>query len=70
MTNNNFTNNSADYLGGAVYWNYYNPNYFINETYVSNTAGVYGDNLASFSQVLKTIIPEDYEKMSNGSTRR
>jgi len=70
MTNNNFTNNSADYLGGAIYWNYYNPIDVISQTYVSNNAGVYGNDFASFAQVLKTITPEDFEQISNGSTRR
>ena len=44
MINNSFTNDSADYLGGAIYWNYYNPIDVINQTYISNNAGVYGND--------------------------
>ena len=68
--NNSFTNNSAENHGGAVYWNYFLPTNIVNQTYTSNTAGVYGNDLAWYAQVLKSITQEDYEQIYGGSSRR
>ena len=69
-TENIFTNNSASNLGGAIYWNYYRPANVLDQMYDSNSAGVYGNDFASYAQTLRTITSEEYEQISNGSTRR
>ena len=63
-------NNSADNIGGAFYWNHFQPVYVEYQTYTSNTAGVYGNDLACYAQVLKSITQEDYEQIYGGSSRR
>ena len=70
LIDNSFTNNSAASLGGAILWNYYRPTNVLDQTYDSNSAGVYGNDFASFAQTLRTITSEDYEQISGGTTRR
>lgn len=55
-----FENNSADIAGGAIYWDYNQPNNITRPVYNNNRALKYGNNYAWFAQVLKTITADQY----------
>ena len=43
-------NNSAELSGGAIYWNYDEPVGLDNLSFINNTATLYGNDKACFSQ--------------------
>ena len=50
---NFFSGNSAGIQGGAIKWDFYEPTMTIEEiTFVNNSAGIYGANVASVPQKL------------------
>ena len=57
---NIFTNNSAFFSGGAVYWNYKEPKNVTTQSYSNNSAKKYGNNYAWFAQSLQTITQSQY----------
>jgi hypothetical protein len=59
-TGNSFTSNVASISGGAVFWNYNQPENITIPTYTSNTAGTYGNDYGSFAQNLKTMTETEY----------
>ena len=57
---NVFQNNHADIAGGAIYWDFNQPNNITLPKYINNIAKKYGDNYGWFAQVLKTISEFEY----------
>lgn len=57
---NTFTNNKAAIEGGAIYWDYIEPLNILTPTFTNNSAGKYGDNIASFPQKLLRISEAEY----------
>lgn len=60
-----FQNNSADIAGGAIYWDFNQPNNITIPTYINNKALKYGDNYGWFAQVLKTITEDQYDSSNS-----
>lgn len=46
---NHFNYNEAENAGGAIKWDPVEPNFDGTTVYSSNTAGLYGDDIASFA---------------------
>jgi hypothetical protein len=44
-----FTSNYASIKGGAIHWNFYEPNFGPNVKFIGNKAGWYGDSISSYS---------------------
>jgi hypothetical protein len=57
-----FSNNYAAIKGGAINWNYVEPNFGKQIKFSKNKAGWYGDNIAAYAQQLKAITKEEYKK--------
>ena len=53
-----FEGNKAGQEGGAIKWNFYEPQ-MINITFSNNTAGLYGDEIASVARSLVKIDKKD-----------
>ena len=49
-------NNSAEKAGGAIYWNYYEPTGLDNLQFTNNSAILYGNNKACFSQNMEMVL--------------
>jgi len=47
--NTNFTNNYASLRGGAINWNYHEPEFGSNIRFFNNAAGWYGDSISSYA---------------------
>jgi hypothetical protein len=46
---NNIASNYAENSGGGIYWDQVEPNFDDNNTFNSNEATLYGDDIASFA---------------------
>ncbi|TNV88119.1 hypothetical protein FGO68_gene12500 [Halteria grandinella] len=67
-----FKQNTAKIEGGAIKWNFYEPQFKGSISYVNNTASEYGDNIAGVASQLVMITEQQlrerfYRKQSNGS---
>ena len=65
-SNNIFKENTALISGGAIYWNYIQPENVLQQTYSNNIAMQYGDNYGCFAQELQIISETEY-KSTNSS---
>lgn len=55
LNNVNFTQNRAEIQGGAVKWTFFEPTLSKSVNFNGNTAGIYGDNIASMAKSLVKI---------------
>jgi hypothetical protein len=68
MQFNTFDSNFAGTKGGAVSWNKVEPqNLQTSNTFVNNTAGIYGDNIGSVGESISIISKELYNVNVNTS---
>lgn len=56
-----FQNNFAQIMGGAIHWDYVEPQFSNSITFAGNLAGWYGDSISCYSQQLKTISKEEFK---------
>lgn len=61
LTNERFIKGYAKTQGGAIYWNFNEPEGISTCTFTDNVAGIYGNNVAAQPQTLK-IVSEDFYK--------
>lgn len=57
-----FYNNHADFNGGAIDSEIILPKFTGDVTFFNNTAQIYGDNIAAFSQILSVISESQYNQ--------
>ncbi|TNV88127.1 hypothetical protein FGO68_gene3291 [Halteria grandinella] len=70
ITDTKFENNYAKVEGGALKWNIYEPS-FQHVTYKNNSAGIYGNDIASVAKTLLKISREEAEMLlQKNLTRR
>lgn len=62
MRNNKFEDNIASSSGGAIMWSDIEPINIENQDFVNNSAGLYGDNYASFPQKVIEISEFQFKK--------
>ena len=53
-----FADNAASVQGGAIDWNFYEPS-MSGITFVNNSAGVYGNDIASVAKFLVQLQPSE-----------
>ena len=63
---NLFKENTALVSGGAIYWNYIQPENVLQQAFSNNSAKQYGDNYGCFAQELQIISETEY-KSANSS---
>ena len=61
---NTFKNNLAQKSGGAIYWNYIQPDNVTNQIYTNNSALNYGNNYAWFAQRIQSITASEYNSLN------
>lgn len=67
IRSNIFTSNNAGTKGGAISWNKVEPTGIINNTFTSNTATIYGNNVGSVGEKIELITEAVYNANFNVS---
>eukprot|EP00347_Sterkiella_histriomuscorum_P022266 403331092 len=57
-----FLNNTSNYNGGAIKWNYIEPE-MSNLTFINNKARVYGDNISSYAKYLTQLNIDQFKQL-------
>ena len=61
---NTFEDNVALISGGAIYWNYIQPENILQQAYSNNSAKQYGNNYGCFAQELQIISETEYKSIN------
>jgi hypothetical protein len=65
FTSNTFTDNQSSSIGGAVSWTYSKPDGLEGSTFSNNVAALYGNDVSSVAQKLKSVSQEYYDANVN-----